>query len=511
MKLNKTVFFPTLIIILILVVAVSLFLSPIQGIVDSLYDSLSSDLRWFFVAVDLICVIFVLWAVFGPYAKVRLGGPNAKPRYKNFTWAAMMFTTSCSAGLILFGFIEPLYYIQSPPFEITPYSDTAYETAEIYAHYHWGISAWALYVPAAIAIGILMFNMHRKRVSISQACEPVLKSKSTGLLAKLIDIVSTFGVVVAPVTSMGLGLPLVILLVQSLFNIPTEYTQQTQIAILILWIILFGTSVFLGLEKGIKNLSNLNVIIAFIFMIIVGLLAGLFQVFQAELNSLGLYISNFIRMATYTDPYGSGEFVSSWTVWYWAWLTVYMPLMGVITAKVSEGRTVREIAIGLGIICSLGCFFCIATLGNYTIDLQKSGIDIASILANDGQAAAILAIIKSMPYPEISMAILALLCFIFMATTVDTSSLVAAELTSFHDASAEEAPRSLRLIWAAVACVITFVLLQVGGFSAVQTLALLVGLPLAILQIVIIVSAVKLLRQNSKLQPKNKEKNILQE
>lgn len=299
---------------------------------------------------------------------------------------------------------------------------------------------------------------------------------------------------------MGLGLPLVILLFQHLFNIPSEYSQITQIVILVLWVLLFGISVFLGLDKGMKNLSNLNVILAFIFMIAVGALIGISTIFSAELNTLGLYITNFIRMATYTDPYGSGSFVSTWTVWYWAWLTVYMPLMGVITAKISRGRTIREIAIGLGVICSLGCFVCLATLGNYSIEIQKSGIDIASILNTEGQAAAILAIVQTMPAPEFAMAILALLCFVFMATTVDTSSLVAAELTTFHDASKEQAPRSMRLLWAGVACIITFVLLQVGGFSAVQTLALLTGLPLAILQIILIISAVKILKSRTKIK-----------
>lgn len=500
MKINKPVLFPTLILIAVSLIAVVVNLGAIQETVTSIYNSLATELRWVFVAVDLACVIFVIWAIFGPYAKVRLGGPDTKPKYKNFTWAAMMFTTSCSAGLILFGFIEPLYYAQNPPFEVTPFTNTAYETAEIYTHYHWGISAWALYVPAAIAIGYLLFNLNRKRVSVSQACEPVLKSHSNGLLARLIDVISTFGVVVAPVTSMGLGLPLVILLFQHLFNIPSEYSQITQIVILVLWVLLFGISVFLGLDKGMKNLSNLNVILAFIFMIAVGALIGISTIFSAELNTLGLYITNFIRMATYTDPYGSGSFVSTWTVWYWAWLTVYMPLMGVITAKISRGRTIREIAIGLGVICSLGCFICLATLGNYSIEIQKSGIDIASILNTEGQAAAILAIVQTMPAPEFAMAILALLCFVFMATTVDTSSLVAAELTTFHDASKEQAPRSMRLLWAGVACIITFVLLQVGGFSAVQTLALLTGLPLAILQILLIISAVKILKSRTKIK-----------
>lgn len=452
--INYKVFIPTIALIVACLIGVVLNIEAVQSIVDGLYGMLSVNFRWLFVGVDLACLIFTIWCIFGKYSDVRLGGQNAKPRYRTFTWAAIMFTTSCSAGLILFGFIEPLYYISTPPFEIAPYSDTSYEVAEMYTHYHWGLSAWALYVPASIAIGFMLYNMHRKRVTVSQACSPVLRSSGNGVFAKIIDIVSTFGVVVAPVTSMGLGLPLVILLFQELFHIPTEYTQQLQIIILCLWVLLFGASVFLGLDKGIKNLSNLNVAIAFFFMVIVACLVGLPQMFNSELNTLGMYFQNYLHMATYTDPFGDGAFVSTWTVWYWAWLTVYMPLMGVLTAKISKGRTVREVAIGLAIICSVGCFAVISPLGNYTIELQKSGVDIASVLLTEGQSAAILEIIKTMPVPELSMAVLAILCFIFMATTVDSSSLVAAEMTTLHDASKEQAPRSMRLLWAFVACVI---------------------------------------------------------
>lgn len=487
---------PTLALVAGSIIAVSLNLDAVQNGVSALYAIIAGEFSWVFVISNLACVGFTVWAVFGKCSKTRLGDIS-KPKYSMFTWIAMMFTTSCSAGLILFGFIEPLYYASNPPFEIQSFTNTAWEYAEMYAHFHWGLNAWSLYVPASIAIAYVFYNLRKKSVSMASACEPVLKNKPNGFVSSFIDTMSTFGVVVAPVTSMGLGLPLVVLLVQTLFGVSDEYTQTIQIVVLIVWMVVFGSSVFLGLDKGIKNLSNANVVVAFAFMIVVGLLAGVFTVFKAEINSLGLYASNLIRMSTYTDPYGTGEFVSTWTVWYWAWLTVYMPLMGVLVARISEGRTVRQVALGVAVACSLGCFVAIMTLGNYTIQVQRSGIvDAAAILANDGQAAAIVAILQTMPFPEVAMVVLVVLCFIFMATTVDSSSFVAAELTAKKSSTEALAPRSSRLLWALVACVITFVLLQIGGFSAVQTLALLVGLPLSIVMLIVIVSAVKLLRHD---------------
>lgn len=180
---------------------------------------------------------------------------------------------------------------------------------------------------------------------------------------------------------MGLGMPLLTLLLQGIFGIPDEYVKPLQIIILAIWVAMFGTSVYLGLQKGIKNLSNINVYLAFAFMLFVGVLAGVFNVLRAEVNALGLYLQNFVHLITYTDPYGDGQFVRTWTVWYWAWLIVYMPLMGVFNARVSKGRTLREIALGQMVWCSLGCWVAMSTLGNYAIKIQTGGIaDIASVL-----------------------------------------------------------------------------------------------------------------------------------
>lgn len=496
-KIDKKRFFPIVIIIAVMLVLVSLNLELVKNSVDSIYNYMSNNFSWLFIGANIAAFVFSVWIIFGKYAKVKLGGEDAKPEYSKFSWIAMMFTTSCSAGLIVFGFIESIIYSSAPPFQIEGLSTQAYEYAQMYSHYHWGLNAWSLYVPISIAIGYMIYNRKKKSISMSTACEPILKGKSKGFLGCLIDVFGTFGAIVAPVTSMGLGMPLLTLLLQNMFNIPDDKVMILQIIILAIWIAIFGTSVYKGLKKGIKNLSNANVVMAFAFMVFVGLITGILIVFKAEMNTIGLYISNFIRMITYTDPYGDGTFVANWTVWYWAWLIVYMPLMGVFNAKISKGRTLREVALGQMIFCSLGCWVAMATLGNYAIHIQQSGVvDIATIIAEQGQPQAILAIINTMPFSKVIMGVVAVLCFVFMATTVDSSSLVAAETTIIHEKPDDMAPRWTRIFWAIVTCVITFVLLRIGGFNAVQVLAILIGFPLAILMFVVIGSAIKILRED---------------
>lgn len=494
--IDKKRFWPAIITIIIVLALVVSNLSGVQSVVDALYAFMSREFGWIFLLANLFAFGFSVWISISPKGKIRLGGEDCKPVYNNFSWIAMMFTTSCSAGLIVFGFIETIYYSSAPPFQIEPFSVKAYEYAEMYSHYHWGLNAWSLYVPASIAIGYALYNKKQNSISISAACQSVLGIHSKGFWGSLIDVLGIFGAVVAPVTSMGLGMPLLTLLIQNIFGISGAYTPVLQFVILFIWILIFGTSIYLGLEKGIKNLSNINVAMAFLFMLFVGVLTGILSIFRAEINTIGLYLSNFVRMATYADPYGDGSFVSTWTVWYWAWLIVYMPLMGVFNARISKGRTLREITVGQMIWCSLGCWVAMATLGNYAIKLQQNGTDIAMVLHENGQASAILAIIKEMPCPNVMMAFVAILCFVFMATTVDSSSYVAAEATSNHISTDAQAPRWMRLFWAVVACVITFVLLQIGGFNAVQVLAILIGLPLACVMFLVIISAVKMLKED---------------
>ena len=491
-------FVPIVAIIAATLVLVAVRLADVQAAVDSTYAWLAEKFDWLFVLSNLCAFIFSLWIAFGPYKDIKLGGEDAKPTFSKFSWIAMMFTTSCSAGLIVFGFIETTIYSSTAvPLHAEPFSVEAYEYAAMYTHYHWGFNAWSLYVPATVAIGYMLYNRKHSQINMSTACVPVLKKYANGFAGVLTDIFGTFGALMAPVTSMGLGMPLLTLLIQRIFGIGDEYVSILQIVILTVWVLIFGTSVYLGLEKGIKNLSNANVTLAFIFMLFVGVLAGVFNVLRAEVNAIGMYLQNFVHLITYTDPYGDGAFIRNWTVWYWAWLIVYMPLMGVFNARISKGRTLREIALGQMFWCSLGCWVAMATLGNYGIRVQMEGIsDIASVLQTSGQPAAILAILETMPCKKLMMGIVALLCFVFMATTVDSSAYVAAETTFIHADSDSQSPRWCRVFWAAVVCTVTFVLLKVGGFNAVQVLALLIGLPLAILMFVVVASAVRAIRED---------------
>lgn len=504
LNLDHKRFWPSVAILVAVCLSLLFNLEAVQQQVSNIYNGVINYFGWLFIVVDTLCLILSLYFIFGKYSKVRLGGLNAKPEYSTLSWAAMIFTSSCGAWLIVYGFLEPIYILSSPPFQLVPQSPQAYEFSQLYAHFHWGPSAWCIYVPITIAIGYQIYNRRQKSNSLSVACRPALGKFQKKWFIGLIDFIAIFGAIVSPVISIGTGMPVLTALIQDFLGLAPGSENSIQIGILIVWAIIFITSVFLGVKHGIKNFSNLNTSVGFGFMVVVGLFAGLVYVIEAETNVIGMMISNFPRMQSYTDPYGGGAFVKGWTASYWGCYLVYMPMMGVFAAKISKGRTLREISIALLVLCTLGCWISMGTFGNFALELQKNGtVDVVSILANQGEAAAVVAIVQQMPFAKIMMGILIAICIIFLCTTMDSSTISVAEMTTKHRDGENHAPRMARIVWAAAACMLTFVLLKIGGYKSIRLMCLIMGLPLGILAFFVMASCLKMLKKDFKQPPKN--------
>ncbi len=251
---------------------------------------------------------------------------------------------------------------------------------------------------------------------------------------------------------------------------------------------------------------------AFIFMAIVLFVGPTTDIFKMEVNSLGLYASDFVKMSTYTDPFGSGKFTQEWTVFYWGWWLAFMPMMGMFVGRISRGRTIRNVVWGQLIWGSLGCCVSFMIFGGYSLFLQETGrVDLASILQSEGQSAAIVAILQTLPMPKLMMIFLCLVCFVYLATTIDSCAYVLAGTTMKRLKGDEEPARWNRIFWAILFCLLSIGLMLIGGLEAVKTISVLTGLPLIAVLILLIISVKKMLTGEDKRKKAENAENEPQE
>ena len=253
-----------------------------------LFDICTDSFGWLYLTACIISFAFLIWLSLGRFGSVKLGGKDEKPQYSDISWIAMLFTAGVGTSIVILGFLEPIYYVSSPPFQIVPFSETAYEYAHMYGQFHWGFSAWAFYNPAIVAVAYMMYVKKKSSIRLSSACGILLNKHTDGWLGYCIDILVVFGVVDSISTSLGIGTPVLADVIRKVFGIPKDYELIVKMVVLTVWILIFGTSVYLGLDKGIQRLSNINIGMAFLFMLVVLLAGPTVDILKMEVNSAGL-------------------------------------------------------------------------------------------------------------------------------------------------------------------------------------------------------------------------------
>lgn len=495
--LEKPVFFVSVAVIAAILLVLLAAPEQCAAAVNALLSTMTHEWGFLYIATHLVLIVFLAWLAFGRFGKVVLGRPGEKPEYDDFSWMSMMFCTGIASSLMIFSFLEPIYYLTQTPFGVEPLSDEAYEYAHMYGQFHWGPSAWLFYVPASIAIAYQLFVRGGESVRLGDVCGQVRWAK--GWVARAIDVFTVFAVLGGIGTSMGLGAPLICQLLSKTLGIPND--TRLLVGVLVLWFAIFSTSVYRGLDKGIKVLSNINIYLAVLFVLFVMVLTGIPRVLDVELNSIGLYLNNFFRMSTYTDPFRQSGFPQDWTVFYWGWWLSYIPIMALFTARISRGRTIRKVVLGMVGYGSLGCVLSFSVLGCYALDLQRSGrVDLVSILESQGKDAALIAVLDTLPLPGVAAIAFAVVAVVFMATTIDSSAFILASATTRRLRGDEQPPRWNRILWAVVFVVLAFALTRIGGLETMQTASVLTGFPMIFICVLVLYVLYRMLRADEASQ-----------
>lgn len=454
---------------------------------------LTTRFGWLFVFVGAAAFVFALWLAFGRYGRVKLGRPDDPPEYSELSWAAMMFSAGIGIGMLSWAFIEPIYYLQGPPMGLQPGTSVAAEWAHMYAQFHWGFVPWALYAVPTIPIAYMLYVKERPFLRISSAAEGVLNTPARRRFEPLIDTLVIVGVIGAAGTSLGLGVPLVSAFAGDLFAVEDSF--QLQLGVLAVWTLLFATSVYRGLKAGIRWLADTNIMLAILLLVFILCAGPSVFILTLSANSFGLLLDNFIRMSFWLDPIDHGGFPEAWTLFYWAWWIAYAPLMGLFFGRISRGRTIRKVVLGVIGWGSLGCLSFMAICGGYALHLELSGtLPVGEILQREGNAQTVLAIINTLPAPKFVVLLFTLLSFIFLATTLDSVAYVLASITTRNLPGDQEPGRLNRLLWAFAMAFLAVGLLAVGGLKTVQSSSVLTALPLVPVLFLLVLSLLRWLR-----------------
>jgi len=462
---------------------------------------LNEHFNWLFVLTINAAFIFLILTGFSKFGRIRLGGFKAKPEYSNFAWYAMLFSAGIGIGIFFYGVAEPIYHLNIPEALRT---GSPFDNFKI-MYMHWGAHAWALYGLVAAGLGYFSYNKNLP-FSFRSLFYPLIKDKIFGLWGDIIDTVAVLAVLFGLATSLGLGAQQINSGLNYVFGVPVNAIVQI---ILIVVITLIATlSVVSGIAKGIKFLSQANTIISSVLLLAILLIGPTAYILSTYLSSMGLYLREFffVGMFTATTP-DAMAWQGNWTIFYWAWWISWTPFVGTFIARISKGRTIKEIAIGTVILPTIIITFAMTILGAAGTYINEVNDGVIAAAINNDIATSMFEMFKylsSSPIIQNVLSCMALIAIVlFFVTSSDSGSLVVDNLTS---SGKKDSPRTQRVFWASMEGLIAIAVLLLGGKAALKTIqsaVIITGLPFAILLIIMMFSLIKELKVSYKQHEHN--------
>ncbi|MCM3781774.1 BCCT family transporter [Neobacillus mesonae] len=486
--LKNPVFSISAAIITILAVIGAVLPDAFGNTASLLYNFTTSSFGWFYLLSIFVIIVFLIWIAASKYGTIRLGGDQAKPDYPFFTWIGMLFSAGFGVGLVFWGVAEPMSHFFNTPFAgLEPLTEESARVAMGYSFFHWGISQWSVFALVGLVIAFLQFRKQKDGL-VSTAMEPVTGQKPA--VKRTIDILSVIATVMGIATSIGLG----VMQMTGGINIlaGTGNNAWIQLGILAAIFVAYMISATTGLDKGIKHLSNFNLLIALLFLLFVFTLGPTVFILETFTLALGDYITNFISYSLRLQPYTGGTWVRDWTIFYWAWAISWSPYVGAFVARVSRGRTIREFIVGVMVVPPLIACLWIATFGGTAIwfDLhQSTGIATA---VHEDVTSALFQLFGQLPFSTVMSVLSIVLILTFLVTSADSATYI---LSSMTTAGSLNPPMVAKIVWGTLMSAIAGVLLFTGGLEALQTASLIAALPFTIILLLLIIAVVKLLRR----------------
>ncbi|TQK74167.1 glycine betaine transporter [Brevibacillus sp. AG162] len=459
----------------------------------------TTNFGWFYLIVTFGFLIFCIFLAFSRYGQIPLGSDDDEPEYSLPTWFAMLFSAGMGIGLVFWGVAEPVSHYFSPPAGVTGQTTEAAQTALRYAFFHWGLHPWGIYALIALALAYFQFRKGAKGL-ISSTFGPLLGERIYGPLGKGIDILAVIATAFGVATSLGLGTLQINGGLSHLFGLPSNTTVQ--IVIISIITVLFLLSATTGLDRGIKYLSNTNLVIALLLLLLTLVLGPTSFIFDAFTSTLGSYLNNLISMSLRLTPFTQGTWVANWTLFYWSWWIAWAPFVGMFIARVSKGRTIKEFVICVMLVPSLLSFIWFSVFGGTALHLEIfDQAPIGAAVQRDISTALFLAL-EQLPMGYILAVVAILLIITFFITSADSAIFVLGMLSS--DGNLDPSNR-VKITWGILQSAIAIVLLLSGGLEGLQTASIVAALPFTVIMVLMCFSLVMALQEEDRIAKKKRK------
>lgn len=488
MKKTTSVFWITFAIIILFAILGVMIPERFENTSGIIMDYISVHFGWYYLTIVASFLIFCIYLIFSRYGKMVLGRRNDKPEFSYPSWFAMLFSAGMGIGLVFFGVAEPIsQYMKTPP-TAEPGTREALEDAIRVSFFHYGVHAWAVYATLGLILSYFTFRL-KKPGLISVTLEPILGDRVNGAWGKAIDVIAVFATIVGVATTLGFGAAQINGGLAFLFDV--QHTFWIQLIIIIIVTVLFMLSAYTGLDKGIKILSNANMGLATILLLVTFTLGPTMFILDTFIETIGTYIQTLPTESLRIAPNSSQEqaWIMDWTVFFWAWWIAWAPFVGIFIARISKGRTIREFLSGVLLVPAIISFIWFTTFGISAIDAQDRGTDIASL--PDEQA--LFGMFDTFPFGMVLSFIGLMLIGTFFITSADSATFVLGMQTTGGSLSPDT---SVKFVWGIAQSGIAAVLLYTGGLQALQNALISAAFPFSIIMLLMVVSFYKAIKKD---------------
>ncbi len=495
MKKISKVFFITIALIIIAVGYGAIAPESFEAVTTSAKNFVASTFGWYYLVLMSFMVALAIFLLLSPYGKIRLGKDHERPQFSTVTWIAMLFSAGMGIGLVFYGAAEPLshFAVDSATEELN--TAAAFKEGLRQSYFHWGLHIWAMYGVVALSLAFFQFRKNEPGL-ISATLKPIFGDKMNGPWGILVDVLAVFATAFGVATSLGFGAVQINAGLNHLFGITIGI--QSQFIIVAVVTVLFIASAWTGLSKGIKYLSNMNLVVAFILLALVVILGPTLLIFNMFTETFGGYLSNLIEMSMRTAPLDEGRraWLDGWTIFYWAWWIAWAPFVSMFIARVSRGRTIREFLVGILVAPTLLGAFWFAAFGSTAIDVQMSGVVDLSQFSTE---LTIFEMFDAMPWSLLLSVIAIILIASFFITSADSATFVLGMQSTNGSLTP---PNNVKLIWGLIQSTIAVILLSVNGLTALQNTIIIAALPFSFVMWLMVVALIKALKAEMLLMKK---------